>query len=210
MIKFLAFTDLHYDYATQGDERIRQIIDRVKTGKVDFIVSLGDITAPFEEYDHVLKKVNSAGIPVYHVLGNHDVKVDLQKTMDFLGLEKPYYSFVRGNVKFLILNSCYYRQGNEEHSFPEVKGEGVDSPIIPKEEIEWLKKELEEDKDYVIFSHHSFTNPFRNRAVRTVRCLQHRLQRARMFERHPIPHIGQFTVAYSPLVRFVIRHGNPY
>ena len=166
MIKFLAFTDLHYDYATQGDERIRQILDRAKTEKVDFIVSLGDITAPFEEYDHVLKKVNSAGIPVYHVLGNHDVKVDLQKTMDFLGLEKPYYSFTQGNVKFLILNSCYFRQGNEEHSFPEVKGEGVDSPIIPKEEIEWLKKELEEDKDYVIFSHHSFTNPFRNRAVR--------------------------------------------
>ena len=30
MIKFLAFTDLHYDYATQGDERIRQIVSRAK------------------------------------------------------------------------------------------------------------------------------------------------------------------------------------
>ena len=32
----------------------------------------------------------------------------------------------------------------------------------------------------------------RNRAVRTVRCLQHRLQRARMFERHPVPLVWQF------------------
>ena len=47
MIKFLTFADLHYDYATQGDERIRQILDRAKSEKVDFIVSLGDITAPF-------------------------------------------------------------------------------------------------------------------------------------------------------------------
>ena len=30
MIKFLAFTDLHYDYATHGDERIRQILSRAK------------------------------------------------------------------------------------------------------------------------------------------------------------------------------------
>lgn len=31
MIKFLAFTDLHYDYATHGDERIRQILSRANS-----------------------------------------------------------------------------------------------------------------------------------------------------------------------------------
>ncbi len=166
MIKFLAFTDLHYDYATHGDERIQQIVDRAKSEKVDFIISLGDITAPFEQYHHVLKSVESAGIPVYHVLGNHDVKVDLQQTMVFLGMEAPYYSFTQGDIKFLIFNSCYYKYGNEEYSFPGKKGEGVVTPIIPKAEMEWLKKELEDDKDYVIFSHHSFSNEFRDRAVR--------------------------------------------
>jgi predicted phosphodiesterase len=166
MIKFLAFTDLHYDYATHGDERIRQILSRAKSEEVDFIVSLGDITAPFAQYDHVIEKFKNSGLSFYPVLGNHDVKVDLHKTMEFLGLKEQYYSFTHGNIKFLFLNSCYYKQGNEEHSFPEIKGEGVDIPIIPKEEIEWIKKELEDDKDYVIFSHHSFTNQFRNRAVR--------------------------------------------
>jgi len=166
MIKFLAFTDLHYDYATQGDERIRQILSRAKSEEVDFVVSLGDITAPYEQYSHVLEKVKSSGVPFYQVLGNHDVKVDLHQTMEFLGIEEPYYSFTHSDTKFLFLNSCYYKQGIVEHSFPEIKGEGVDTPIIPREEMEWLKKELEDEKDYVIFSHHSFTNQFRNRAVR--------------------------------------------
>lgn len=166
MIKFLVFTDLHYDYATRGDERIRQIMSRAENEKVDFIVSLGDITAPSEQYRHVLEKVRSFEIPFYQVLGNHDVQVDLHQTLQFLGMEEPYYSFTQGDIKFLFLNSCYYKQGNEEYSFPEKKGEGVDTPIIPQEEMEWLKKELEDEKDYVIFSHHSFTNRFRNRAVR--------------------------------------------
>ena len=166
MIKFLVFTDLHYDYATHGDERIRQILGRAKSEEVDFIVSLGDITAPFVQYSHVLDKVRNSGLPLYQVLGNHDVKVDLHQTMEFLGLDEPYYSFTHGDTKFLFLNTCYYQQGNEERSCPEIKGEGVDTPIIPKEEMEWLKKELEDDKDYVIFSHHSFTNQFHNRAVR--------------------------------------------
>lgn len=166
MIKFLAFTDLHYDYATHGDECIQQILSRAKDEEVDFIVSLGDITAPFEQYKHVIESMKNCGIPVYHVLGNHDVKVNLQQTMDFLEIDEPYYSFTHGDIKFIILNSCYYKQENEEYSFPEKKGEGIDTPIIPKEEMDWLKKELEDEKDYVIFSHHSFTNQFRNRAVR--------------------------------------------
>ena len=65
MIKFLVFTDLHYDYTTHGDERIRQI-------------------------------------SLYQVLGNHDVKVDLHQTMEFLGLDEPYYSFTHGDTKFLF------------------------------------------------------------------------------------------------------------
>lgn len=166
MIKFLAFTDLHYDYATQGDERIRQILSRAKEEAVDFIVSLGDITAPFEQYNHVLEKVKSSGIPLYQVLGNHDVQVDPDQTLRFLGLDKPYYSLVVGNIKFLFLNTCYYKIGDEEHSFPAIKGEGVEVPIIPQEEIAWLKEELDGENDYVIFSHHSFTNQFRNRSVR--------------------------------------------
>ncbi|MBQ8139774.1 MAG: metallophosphoesterase [Lachnospiraceae bacterium] len=89
LIKFLVFTDLHYDYATHGDERIRQILGRAKSEEVDFIVSLGDITAPIVQYSHVLEKVRNSGLPLYQVLGNHDVKVDLHQTMEFLGLHEP-------------------------------------------------------------------------------------------------------------------------
>ena len=167
MIKFLVFGDLHYDYATKGDERIEEILARAKTENVDFMISLGDVTAPFEKYDHVIEKFGNCGIPIHYVLGNHDVKVNLEDTMAFLHLEKPFYSFTQGNVKFILLNSNYERQGEEEYSFPNRKGENGITPIIPSFEMDWLKKELEEDeKSYVIFSHHSLINEFRERGIK--------------------------------------------
>ena len=167
MIKFLVFGDLHYDYATKGDERIEEILARAKTENVDFMISLGDVTAPFEKYDHVIEKFGNCGIPIHYVLGNHDVKVNLEDTMAFLHLEKPFYSFTQGNVKFILLNSNYERQGEEEYSFPNRKGENGITPIIPSFEMDWLKKELEEDdKAYVIFSHHSLINEFRQRGIK--------------------------------------------
>lgn len=165
MVKFLVFGDLHYDHATKGDERIREILTRAKNEKAEFIVSLGDIVAPFPKYAHVIEAFRNAEVPVYHVLGNHDVKVDLAETMSFLGLESPWYSFVKDGVKFIFLNSCYEKRGDEEFSFPETRGEGVKYPLIPQEELAWLETELSDGMKYVIFSHHSLTNEFRNRAV---------------------------------------------
>lgn len=167
MIKYLVFGDLHYDYATKRDERIDEILARAKRENVDFILSIGDVTAPFPEYDHVIERFRTCGIPFYPVLGNHDVKVELGETMAFLHLEKPFYSFTQGSVKFILLNSNYERQGEEEYSFPGRKGENVVTPIIPSFEMEWLKRELEDDdKAYVIFSHHSLINEFRERGIR--------------------------------------------
>lgn len=165
MVKFLGFGDLHYDYATKGDERIREILTRARNENVEFIVSLGDVVAPFPQYAHVIEAFRNAGVPVYHVLGNHDVKVNLEDTMNFLGLESPWYSFVKDGVKFIFLDSCYEKRGDKEVSFPETRGENVKYPLIPREELAWLEKELSDGMKYVIFSHHSLTNEFRNRAV---------------------------------------------
>ena len=38
-------------------------------------------------------------------------------------------------------------------------------PIIPKDEIEWLKRELSDRKKYIIFSHHSLVNEHRDRGI---------------------------------------------
>ena len=42
MIKFLVFSDLHYDDAEDGDTRIDNILVNAQSRQLDFIVSLGD------------------------------------------------------------------------------------------------------------------------------------------------------------------------
>ena len=43
MIRFLVFSDLHYDEVTDGDNRIEEILADAQKRDLDFIVSLGDL-----------------------------------------------------------------------------------------------------------------------------------------------------------------------
>ena len=43
MIKFLVFSDLHYDDVEDGDKRIDNILANAQSRQLDFIVSLGDL-----------------------------------------------------------------------------------------------------------------------------------------------------------------------
>lgn len=48
-IRFLVFSDLHYDTVEDGDERISKIIRKVKENQLDFCISLGDFCEPVLE-----------------------------------------------------------------------------------------------------------------------------------------------------------------
>ena len=101
----------------------------------------------------VLEKLNSAGVPVYHTIGNHETDVyDLDKVLGFLSIEKPYYSFEYDNIKFIVLDSCYFNvDGKEYHYYNRShKADGAVYPVIPSEELEWLKNELNVEKKCVI------------------------------------------------------------
>lgn len=89
-IKFGVITDLHYaDRETVGTRYYSQSIIKMeeafsvfKKSKVDFIIELGDfkdmgVTPDKDKTLSFLKSVESvfqsAGVPAYHVLGNHDM-----------------------------------------------------------------------------------------------------------------------------------------
>lgn len=89
-IKFGVITDLHYAYReTVGTRYYSQSIIKMeeafsvfKKSKVDFIIELGDfkdmgVTPDKDKTLSFLKSVESvfqsAGVPAYHVLGNHDM-----------------------------------------------------------------------------------------------------------------------------------------
>lgn len=168
MIKFLVFSDLHYDDVEDGDKRIDTILANARDRQLDFIVSLGDLCKPVAANRKILEIINSLGVPFYPVIGNHETdEADLSAITEFYSLNAPYYSVVYGNYKFIFLNTCYLMEnGTEKEYFKRnFKHTLSEYPIVPIDEIRWLQEELNDGKKYIVFSHHSFVNEFMKRGV---------------------------------------------
>lgn len=169
MIRFAAFTDLHYDHIYDGVERINEFINTIKSEQLDFIISLGDLCYPTEKNKWILEKLRSINIPVYFTVGNHDTdqytQNDVQK---YLGLDTLNNSFIVDNTKFLLLNSCYMKKNRIDYAYckKNFEKEADLYPVIPDFEVKWLCEEMSgKDYNYVIFSHHSLVNDFAQRGI---------------------------------------------
>lgn len=168
-VKFAVFTDLHYEVIPDGDRRLKEFIDKVKKSDIDFIIELGDMCHPKEGNRIILKNLESLEIPCYHTIGNHDSDLySREEVIQFLNMKNNYYSFVKGNIKFIVLDACYIKKGDEcIPYFNRNYAKATDNyPYIPSEELHWLSKELEDTlKYYVVFSHHSLHNEFAKRGI---------------------------------------------
>lgn len=150
MIRYLVFTDLHYDHVPDGDARVEALAARIESVRPDFVLSLGDLCRPIAQNSAVLRRLGAAGVPVHHLVGNHDTDhCPLRETLDFLGLERDYYSFTVDGVRFLMLNAG-----------------GRKPPFLPEAQLDWLRQEMEDPAlRYVVCSHHSLANDFAQRGV---------------------------------------------
>jgi manganese-dependent ADP-ribose/CDP-alcohol diphosphatase len=88
--------------------RLREAVNTFRTDSVSFIVNLGDlIDRGYESYKPVLDMLDSSGLQVYHLKGNHDYSVD-NRYKKHLPLPIPdktgYYSFKHGNFRFIALD----------------------------------------------------------------------------------------------------------
>lgn len=169
VIKFTVFGDLHFDEVEDGNRRVNELVEHIKSVKPDFVISLGDLCKPIgENKEIVLDKFMETGITMYHTIGNHETDACyLDEALEFLSLKSSYYSFRYGEIKFIVLNSCYASKEGKECAYYKrsYKGENSIYPIIPKDEMEWLEKELSDGQKYIIFSHHSLINEFRDRGI---------------------------------------------
>lgn len=166
MIRFLVFGDLHIEDCTDGPERLERMLRHAVEERVDFIVSLGDLCFPTAEHAHVTARLKSCGIPVYHTIGNHDVQDwDISHSLRFLGKERPYETFVVGDYKFIILDTCYWGTEQGEFHFPNRERVPALYPLVPREQLDWLETQLSDGMKYIIFSHMSLVNPFGRRGI---------------------------------------------
>lgn len=162
-------TDLHYaDKEPAGTrfyrETPRKLDEAISTfagQPLDFVVELGDLIDAAEDVETelgYLSRINQQFAKIskdrHYVLGNHCVYT-LTKD-EFLGeveQESSYYSFDRGGVHFVIIDSCFRSDGTpyQRRNFQWT------DPNVPEDELEWLRSDLDQNKKpTIVFAHQRF------------------------------------------------------
>ena len=138
-LRFGLVTDVHFAhrkvhgtrYYEQSITKLSEAIDVFNKRKLDFLIELGDLkdmkNKPEKEQtlsflDEIEAKLQTFDGPVYHVLGNHDM--DSISKPEFLAHTanhgsaegKPYYSFVRNQIKFIVLDGNCNEDGSDYDS----------------------------------------------------------------------------------------------
>ncbi len=166
-VKFAIIADLHQDGIYDAPQRLTTFLDAAKKSKVDFIIDLGDFAMVKPENTDFIKLWNSYEGASYHVLGNHDMdNASKEEYMEFTGMSARYYSFVKGDYKFIVLDgNNLYGDGEYEPYDSGNRYSSTKSGVwIDPEQMEWLKSEVSgSDKRIVVFAHHSLENLINNR-----------------------------------------------
>lgn len=165
-VRFLAFADLHYapsGFWPHGNrEWLDRVLKRAVDEKVDFVMSLGDLTfGPSNEKIREFVRYYNDFKPVktYHTYGNHEFESVTPEELDAVyAMPHPYYSFDRNGFRFVVLDPHYvlkdgvYSRFSKRCSYPEEKV----SYVLPPEQLAWLRKTVVGSPyPCVIFSHES-------------------------------------------------------
>lgn len=150
---FVIMNDLHV-YPSSPPEALASIIKRLNPMKPQFAVFAGDLnasqSASIPEREDAMKALMAAtrdiaDFPCYYAMGNTDMAPGDDPAVVFRKWTngQTHYSFNCGGVHFVVLYT------------------GQDKParfgIVDKEQLEWLKKDLESMKKgmpVVLFGHH--------------------------------------------------------
>jgi Icc protein len=137
-----------------AENYVHRFVEQVSdSNQYSFAIQLGDLIqdegleSDRENVRNALSVFAQTTIPFHHVVGNHDtINISHKEIGDLLSMERLYYSFDIDGVHVVILHSF--------NPVPETPG-----IIIPSEQMEWLKADLNEtDKPTLIFIHHSLAD----------------------------------------------------
>ncbi|PSL34539.1 metallophosphoesterase family protein [Chitinophaga ginsengisoli] len=129
VLRIAHLTDVHLYDKSGAPDHFRKCLHHVQSQEptVDMILNGGDIVFDMNKENlstidqqwkllHSIMK-NECSLPVYYTLGNHDIwwhensrgqaAYGKQYSMGQLQLSLPYYSFVKGGWKFIVLDSVH-------------------------------------------------------------------------------------------------------
>ena len=165
-VRFGMVTDMHHAdkkmrinrYYRKTLEKLQAAAVEFKKAKPAFVVELGDFIDKAKEVEvelGYLKRIHQDFCKLpgdqHYVLGNHCV--DTLTKEEFLGVvgqEKSYYSFDQGGVHFVVLDSCFLKDGTPYGR----NNSRWNDANFPQEELDWLAKDLKQTKNKaIIFVH---------------------------------------------------------
>ncbi|MCX6583173.1 MAG: calcineurin-like phosphoesterase family protein [Candidatus Aminicenantes bacterium] len=150
---YKAAAEESFDVIVMGDpqtatpEEIDFFRDSIVSGLVGtgarFYLALGDIMYnDLSYYDQMNRVVGQIGIPIHHVMGNHDMNFQvpdyIHEAETFKRIHGPdYYSFNYGKVHFIVLNTVKYFGWNTA----KMKA-GSYTGFVHERQLAWLKNDL--------------------------------------------------------------------
>jgi len=175
-VKFCVFADIHYkpgDTTNDTVEFLDKILDRAEKAGCSFVIHLGDMIHDLSDSRQkaYVEHYNTARLPTYHVLGNHDQDgTPYGPVVEAFRMPKNYYFFDLGGFRFIVTDPNYGRDagGNYVH-FENTNYVRLckTMPIvwIPPEQLVWLKETIDASPyPCVVLSHQSFERPPRSEA----------------------------------------------
>lgn len=144
----------------QAERLIQEFVKKMNGDEhPEFVVNLGDSIEDVNDrdqdfglFDKSRKLLADLNVPVYTLIGNHDVRTlsssDLAK---LFGYEEMYYSFDHGGFHFVALS--FVMTGNHTVDLGDIFAE------VPADQLKWLKQDLAmTDKPTVVFMHYGLAD----------------------------------------------------
>ncbi|MFI3261838.1 MAG: metallophosphoesterase [Rikenellaceae bacterium] len=166
-VTFGIITDIHTDIIHDGLHRLNTFLEVANKNKVDFVIDLGDFAMVKEDNKPFVDIWKNYTGEKYNTLGNHDMdNATKEQFMDFVGMKERYYSFIKNDVLFIVLdcNNLYHEGKYTHYANANFYVDASCRAWVDPQQVEWLKKEIQKDaKHCIIFSHQSLENTVGNR-----------------------------------------------
>jgi alkaline phosphatase len=159
-------TDCHYAdrdrngtrFYRESLDKLPEAIDKFNSFRLDMAVELGDFIDEAAdaagEIEH-LQKIEEIYAQFkgerHYVLGNHCVwSLTKEQFLDHCGMERPHYSFDKGEFHFIVLDACFRQDGAAYGG----KNFIWHDTFIPVAQLDWLRGDLASTRrPTIVFCH---------------------------------------------------------
>ena len=183
--RFLLFADLHVDMMHDGAARAACMAQEARAFGARFALQLGDLMYPDtetlekadprcmdtvravrpwalgrdDERQAVYKAFEEANLPLYSVLGNHDMHVCDKKTAcAWFNMPAPYYTVAPDGVRFVMLDTNFMMTDDGLVDMAYGNSAGVSNHLlrfVPKEQLEWLEETVMASGEVCVLCSHA-------------------------------------------------------